>query len=69
MNRIAGWLTTLRTRREKRPPDTDLADMGTTFGLDAALPGMSEASRAGLPSRPRDEHQLPQDRPTRPARL
>ena len=31
------WLTTRAARREGRFDDTDRADMGTAFGLDASL--------------------------------
>lgn len=69
MKRIAAWFTSLRSRRSATRAEPDLGDMGTTFGLDAAMPGLSEASRANLPLRRHDERQSPDNRPTRPARL
>ena len=69
MNLIPAWLATLRARRDKRPPDTDLADMGTTFGLEAAMPGLNDASRQELQRAHTGNVDHAFDRPTRPARL
>ncbi|MBS0444831.1 MAG: hypothetical protein JSR59_02665 [Proteobacteria bacterium] len=69
MNLIPAWLRTLHPRnRRPMPPDTDPADMGTTFGLEAALPGLTDASRQELQCL-RLEELEPDSRYTRPARL
>jgi hypothetical protein len=70
MNLIPSWLASLRSRRATSAPDTDLCDMGTTFGLDAAMPRLTEMSRDDLQKRRADDPRAqPEDRPTRPARL
>ncbi len=70
MNLIPSWLSSLRSRRDLHVADTDLADMGTTFALEAAMPGSTNypgtSCRAGTP---RTRSPRWQDRPTRPARL
>ncbi len=69
MHLIPAWLATLRARRDKHPPDNDLADMGTTFGLEAAMPGLNDASRQELQAARTVDTDHSFDRPTRPARL
>jgi len=46
------WLAALGKRRHPPARDTDCADMGTAFGLDASLgaPSVSEASHAAGPA-------------------
>ncbi|MEY4560970.1 MAG: hypothetical protein RLZZ618_247 [Pseudomonadota bacterium] len=46
MNLMPEWWTSLGRRRETPPVDTDFADMGTAFGLDASI----EADLARGPS-------------------
>jgi hypothetical protein len=54
MNWSAGisWLTTLGARRTADAADTDCADMGTAFGLDASLgaPTLPETALDASPS-------------------
>jgi hypothetical protein len=70
MNLIPSWLSTLRARQLPRRQEPDLGDMGTTFGLEAAMPSLNEVSRLELQARRTEDPAMPwQDRPTRPARL
>lgn len=72
MNPLSGisWLSSLRRRREAaHPREADLADMGTTFGLDAAFPSLTDESRQEIKTRDAADAAQPADlRPTRPMR-
>ncbi len=70
MNLIPSWLSHLRSRREIQTADTDLADMGTTFALEAAMPRLNELTRDELQGwRAEDPFAGWQGRPKRPAQL
>lgn len=38
------WWTAKSLRKEEHSPDSDYADMGTAFGLDASMASAAEAS-------------------------
>ena len=46
--RTVPWWSSMRLTQPKAAPDTDYADMGTAFGLDASLPE-GEAALPALP--------------------
>lgn len=64
------WLSSLRRKRAAaRPKEADLGDMGTTFGLDAALPSLTDESRQEIKTRDAADAPQPwEHRPTRPMR-
>ena len=44
------WWASIGFGRPEAPPDTDYADMGTAFGLDASLSPEAGYAPAGEPS-------------------
>jgi hypothetical protein len=51
-----GWLASFAFRRRRPHPESDFADMGTAFGLDASLmPDSAIDTASGYTSVPNDE--------------
>lgn len=60
MSKVSTWWTSWGFGRERHRPETDFADMGTAFGLDASFgreerpAGSAAAGASTAPDRPRD---------------
>lgn len=50
MNKVSAWWSSLGFGRDVHRPETDFADMGTAFGLDASFRRSGTADPADVPA-------------------